>query len=42
MTKTSTQLMSVFALSAAALFLEGCKKEPTTDPGATAVALVRS
>ncbi len=33
MSKSSTQFMSVFALSAAALFLGGCKeKPPTTDP----------
>ena len=33
MTKNSKQFMSAFALSAAALFLGGCKKtEPTTEP----------
>lgn len=31
MTKTSTQLMSVFALSAAALFLDGCKPSIDSD-----------
>lgn len=35
MTKNSKQFMSAFALSAAALFLGGCKKpEPTVEPGA--------
>jgi PBP1b-binding outer membrane lipoprotein LpoB len=35
MTKNSKQFMSAFALSAAALFLGGCKKtEPTTEPTA--------
>jgi hypothetical protein len=34
MAKTSTQFMSAFALSAAALFLGGCKDKPeTVDPG---------
>lgn len=33
MTNNSKQFMSAFALSAAALFLGGCKKtEPTTEP----------
>ena len=37
MTKNSKQFMSAFALSAAALFLGGCKKtEPTTEPDAAA------
>lgn len=41
MTKNSKQFMSAFALSAAALFLGGCKKteptvEPTADPATTA------
>lgn len=36
MTKNSKQFMSAFALSAAALFLGGCKKaEPTVEPGNT-------
>lgn len=38
MTKNSKQFMSAFALSAAALFLGGCKKtttEVTTEPTAT-------
>jgi hypothetical protein len=36
MTKTSPQFMSAFALSAAALFLGGCKDQPkTTDPDST-------
>ncbi|WP_181197343.1 hypothetical protein [Enhygromyxa salina] len=39
MTKNSKQFMSAFALSAAALFLGGCKKtEATTDPGTAADA----
>jgi hypothetical protein len=37
MTKNSKQFMSAFALSAAALFLGGCKKpEPTVEPTTTA------
>lgn len=40
MTKTSKQFMSAFALSAAAVFLGGCKKtEPTVEPGATEPAV---
>lgn len=35
MTTNNKLLLPAFALSAAALFLGGCKKEPTTDPGAT-------